>query len=341
MKKLNLNIQGLRGVCALMVFGGHVTAAFDNPWLYSQYNPLRALLDGHAAVIFFFMLSGYFYYTNQCISLKKYAKMFVKRVLHLTPPYWLSIVIGALLCNYFFAEGISAGGYASEWMRDFWQEPVTLNKFLADASIVMRRGASFTFINPPSWYLTSDFKAMLVIPLVILFLNKSKWMFAPVIIIAMVVFAKYWFLGIFLMGAILHKYQNTVFALYDKYKFLVPLVAILGFVLWEVDALVYRPNYENVREACCMEMLEAFGMLLLLSVILQCKELPILSSKPLVYMGKISYEFYIIHFMLLIGLIPFISNYWLYIALCLVGSLLMAILLRKVVGLIPYQKILK
>ena len=44
MKKLNLNIQGLRGVCALMVFGGHVTAAFDNPWLYSQYNPLRALL---------------------------------------------------------------------------------------------------------------------------------------------------------------------------------------------------------------------------------------------------------------------------------------------------------
>ena len=166
-------------------------------------------------------------------------------------------------------------------------------------------------------------------------------MFAPVIIIAMVVFAKYWFLGIFLMGAILHKYQNTVFALYDKYKFLVPLVAILGFVLWEVDALVYRPNYENVREACCMEMLETFGMLLLLSVILQCKELPILSSKPLVYMGKISYEFYIIHFMLLIGLIPFISNYWLYIALCLVGSLLMAILLRKVVGLIPSQKILK
>lgn len=119
------------------------------------------------------------------------------------------------------------------------------------------------------------------------------------------------------------------------------MVAILGFVLWEVDALVYRPNYENVREACCMEMLEAFGMLLLLSVILKCKELPILSSKPLVYMGRISYEFYIIHFMLLIGLIPFISNFGLYIVLCLVGSLLMAILLRKVVGLIPYQKILK
>ena len=103
-------------------------------------------------------------------------------------------------------------------MKNFWQEPVTLNKFLADGSIVMRRGASSTFINPPSWYLTSDFKAMLVIPLVILLLNKSKWMFAPVIIIAMVVFAKSWFLGIFLMGTLLHKYQDMVFALYDKFN---------------------------------------------------------------------------------------------------------------------------
>ena len=86
MKKFNLNIQGMRGVCALMVFGGHVTAAFDNPWLYSQYNPLRALLDGHAAVMFFFLLSGYFYYTDQCISVKKYTKLLAKRVMRLTPP---------------------------------------------------------------------------------------------------------------------------------------------------------------------------------------------------------------------------------------------------------------
>ena len=223
-------------------------------------------------------------------------------------------------------------------MNGFWQEPVTINKFLAEASIVMRHGASSTFINPPSWYLTADFKAMLVIPLVILFLNKTKWLFAPIMIVAMVLLAKSWFLGIFLMGALLHKYQDVVFVAYDKYKHIVPAIAILGFLLWEADALIYRPNYENVREACCMEMLEALGMLLLLSVILKCSQLPILSSKPLVYMGKISYEFYIIHFMVLIGLIPFVSNLWLYIALCLVGSLVLAILLRKVVGLIPLLK---
>ena len=86
MKKLNLNIQGMRGVCALMVFGGHVTGAFNFPWLQSSYNPLRIFLDGHAAVIFFFVLSGYFYYTDQCISIRKYVMMIFKRMTHLTPP---------------------------------------------------------------------------------------------------------------------------------------------------------------------------------------------------------------------------------------------------------------
>lgn len=36
MKTLNLNIQGMRGVCALMVFGGHATGAFNLPWLQKE-----------------------------------------------------------------------------------------------------------------------------------------------------------------------------------------------------------------------------------------------------------------------------------------------------------------
>lgn len=243
-----------------------------------------------------------------------------------------------MLCNAFLSYSVSAGDYASSWMKEFWLEPVTLKKFLEEASIVLRHGQSFTFINPPSWYLNADFKAMLVIPLMILFFNKTKWLFAPLAILLMIVFAKGWFLGIFLMGALLHKYQEDVFAFYGRYKYMIPVVAILGFLLWEVDALIYRPNYENIREACFMEMTEALGMLLLLSVILKCSEIPILSSKPLVYMGKISYEFYIIHFMVLEGLIPFVSNLWIYIVLCLIGSLVFAIILRKVVGLIPLPK---
>lgn len=62
----------MRGICALMVFGNHVTGAFNLPWIQISHNPIRIFLDGHAAVIFIFMLSGYFYYTlDSLYTLKK------------------------------------------------------------------------------------------------------------------------------------------------------------------------------------------------------------------------------------------------------------------------------
>lgn len=72
MKKLNLNILGMRGICTLMVFGSHLTGAFNFPWIQTSHNPLRIFLDGHAAVIFFFMLSGYFLlYARFALYIKK------------------------------------------------------------------------------------------------------------------------------------------------------------------------------------------------------------------------------------------------------------------------------
>lgn len=71
MKKLNLNILGMRGICILMILESHLTGAFNLPWIQTSHNPLRIFLDGHTAV-FFFMQSGYFYYTlDSLYTLKK------------------------------------------------------------------------------------------------------------------------------------------------------------------------------------------------------------------------------------------------------------------------------
>lgn len=329
-KRLNLNIQGMRGLCALMVFGGHVTGAFNLPWIQDPQNPLRMFLDGHAAVIFFFFLSGYFYYTDACIDVKKYIKLIVRRIVHLIPPYWISIMMGAILCNYFLAHSIDTGEYASHWMKGFWQEPVTIGRFLNEAKVVLRNAPASTFINPPSWYLSSDFKAMMIIPLVILLLNKTKWFIAPVFVVAISAFSSTsWFLAIFLMGAILHKYQHLLIALYDRKKWLQIIVVIIGFVLWQAQTLIYNPDYHIPREMCIMEMLEAIGVFLLLSVILKMSDLPVLTNRFLLFMGRISYEFYIIHFIFLLGLLPFISNVWVYIPICFGTSVLVAIVMNK------------
>ncbi len=37
----------------------------------------------------------------------------------------------------------------------------------------------------------------------------------------------------------------------------------------------------------------------------------------LLFMRQISYEFYIIHFIFILGVLPFVSNVWVYIPICL------------------------
>lgn len=147
-----------------------------------------------------------------------------------------------------------------------------------------------------------------------------------------IVFIKYmensWFLGIFLMGAILHKLQDKVNRLYELKRWSVYAIFIIGFILWQAQTLFYSPNSQSVNELCFMEMIEAIGVMMLLSILFKLPDLPILASKPLVFMGKISYEFYIIHFMVLLGLLPFISNIWIYLPMCFIISLFFSFILN-------------
>ena len=171
---------------------------------------------------------------------------------------------------------------------------------------------------------------MIIIPFVIWLLNKTKWLLAPLFLILFIMFMENsWFLAIFLMGAILHKYQDRLFRLFNIRKWTLYVVFLIGFILWQAQVLIYTPDSQILWEMCIMEMIESIGVTMLLSVILKNSDLPILTSSPLLFMGKVSYEFYIIHFMLLMGLLPFISNIWLYIIICFSCTLFFSIILNR------------
>ena len=57
-RKLNYNIQYLRGICALVVFFSHALNIFKIDWVqYLMPTPFHFFFDGQWAVIFFFTLS--------------------------------------------------------------------------------------------------------------------------------------------------------------------------------------------------------------------------------------------------------------------------------------------
>jgi peptidoglycan/LPS O-acetylase OafA/YrhL len=91
-KQINYNIQGLRGILAIIVFGGHALHTLCiNKVEALDVTPLHLFWDGQAAVIFFFFLSGYFYYTLRPLTIRKYASIIIKRILRLTPPIYADI----------------------------------------------------------------------------------------------------------------------------------------------------------------------------------------------------------------------------------------------------------
>lgn len=319
----------MRGICALMVFSGHVTGAYNIPWFQAHtHHPLHLLIDGSAAVIFFFVLSGYFYYTPKFLTVKSYTHLIIKRVTHLLPPYWISIIAGALLCNYYLSNGISQEHNVTSWFKSFWNEPVSLQKFLVEAKVVLRGGSSKEFINPASWYLNADFKMMIIIPILVWMMNKTRWwLVLPLIILSLISTIQYW-IAIFLMGATFHHYQDRVFKWIGKRHWLLGLLMVIGVVLWDAPTWIeIGINIDTLRKR--IEMIQAGGVILMLMGFLSFSNLPILTSRPLLFMGRISYEFYIIHFIVLLGLLPYISNTWLYITVCLAVSLATAVLLHQ------------
>ena len=328
MKKMNLNIQGMRGICAMMVFWGHVLMAYRIGWIQeNQHNPLFLLMDGRAAVVFFFMLSGYFYYSPN-ITLRKYTSTIIKRVVRITPPYLLTIMIGTILCNLYLERSLSPGDYVTDWFADFWFEPVTLGNFIQNANIMFWEGESKALINPVSWYLKVDLRMMIEIPIIVFLLNKTRWWLAPILIILSFVTLSKLTLATFLFGATIHRYQGVIASFLSKRAVYVWVLVAAGLFLWDLPNMTFVGCYLDKGDEIC-GLFRTLGVAMLLAVFSTRSDIPVLSSKILQNLGKISYEFYIVHFIVLLALAPFVSSTFAFICISFVISLLVSAYVQK------------
>lgn len=86
-RKLNYNIQYLRGICALVVFFSHSLNIYKIEWVQQLMpTPFHFFFDGQWAVIFFFTLSGFYYYKEERFEFNKYLRGLAKKALKIYPP---------------------------------------------------------------------------------------------------------------------------------------------------------------------------------------------------------------------------------------------------------------
>ncbi len=345
-------LDSLRGVAALVVLLNHFHLAWlvagAPAWLqHFRVNPLLWLLvDGHASVMLFFMLSGFVLMLPHLRgSGQSYPIFVVRRILRIYPTFWAALAFAALLCACF--TGKASIGHANAVN---WSSPPDVTSLWQHALLLLP--VDIYRYDNPVWSLVHEARISLIFPLLAfaalrLGLPSTLALAALCSVLSPMALAHFehalpatmhmtaWsytlqYCGIFLLGAALARRREAAVALLDRLP-RYGRAALLGGAL-----LLYLypvPGWHLLErgDLCC-----AVGAGVLLTFFLRRCGTParLLRLRPVHFLGKISYSLYLVHlpvFMALCALLPQRLPFPWVFPLFLVVSLVAATLLHRLV----------
>ena len=164
-------LDSLRGLAALVVVLTHYFSySLPDPINYSgkwllHATPLGILLEAHASVIFFFLLSGFVLSLSFLKPGAKpaYKSYLIKRVFRLYPAFIASISAAAFLKFCFNTTPIP--GFA-DWYNHFWCLSSSWQIFLSHLPLITLTNAKH--LNSPIWSLIVEMRLSLIFPLFVI-----------------------------------------------------------------------------------------------------------------------------------------------------------------------------
>jgi peptidoglycan/LPS O-acetylase OafA/YrhL len=286
-------IDSVRGIAALMVVAyhwiGHVTVSPVPLWGEGASLALQSIFNGPAAVSVFFVISGivlslrYFQHPDKPIH---YREFIIKRLFRLYPAYWVALV-GMFLYMH----------------RDFtFHVFEEILKFLTEASLVR----DYSPLYGAGWTLNVEMAVSLLMPVFILVVRHDRqWFF--VLTVLSVLLSKFYLVYVFhfLLGMWIALYFDQIrmgafrshWAWRWRYALLLPaFMAFSGRFLglwigygkgWDLFVTVSAFHWDQLAAVP--------SALLLVWVIGSARWQRLLSADPLVFLGKISYGVYLMH----------------------------------------------
>lgn len=288
------SLDSLRGLAALSVFACHSIGlwpeVFDRgpSWLYLP--PIHALWSGRAAVILFFVLSGYVlslpFWKGTAPGPLGFA---LKRLARLYPLYLLAIVASALWA-------IPLGGHVLGGSR--LADPLTV---LQDYwSMLLPIGSNL--ISTPTWSLIFELRASLVFPLLVaaLCLPRAGFLVAVLGVVGLTVGTiqlhaspvigglaeTELYLPMFMAGALLARHREQLVEWYRglRWRWLVPATSVMLY--GNALPFIHGPWDEAVALGSCG---------LLVTVLAEPRLEAALRWRPLVEVGEASFSLYVLH----------------------------------------------
>jgi peptidoglycan/LPS O-acetylase OafA/YrhL len=331
-------LDSIRGLASFAVVLNHLYLVLPMLPLLFKYSPLRVIVNGHASVIMFFVLSGFVLVLP---FLKRssgtYRAFIIRRIIRIYVPYLASIFFAVLM-----ASLLSSGSIPG---IDAWQSGISIKLLIEHVFLIFNPDTKA--FNNVIWSLVHEMRISLFFPLIALVVMRLNWkmiLFICLLLSLPNILQYYLTLGygyttildtmhytsMFLIGASLAKNKEKLTDAYlnwsKRRKWIVLFVAFPMYA------------YSTVFSSIVMNIGLPFGLIisdyaatlvssiLIIYVIGSEKIASVLLKKPMIFLGKISYSLYLIHIIVLFsfmylfyGLIP---NALIYLLTVLVSFLL-------------------
>ena len=295
----NDNIQILRGIACFMVFLSHICGSLNHELLIGKYRlsdtPVHLLYSGNAAVVIFFVLSGFFFYSDKKeLSIKSFCKDILKRFIRLYPSFFIIMLVGLLArttCPEFRMDILS------DWSAQFWAEPFSVKEYVMN--LLLLPWANTRIINPVVWTLKVEMEIIFVLPFINFLLKKNKclltvflWM---VILLLSLKFTAFAYLPAFFIGMLLRR--QFIRMKFSLKKWQIRVVFILGLLVLDMP---YILSFAGVHPTeYITNLLFEIGSAGIIWAVWNAKNHNSRIFRIFVCYGYESYYFYLTHFIIL------------------------------------------
>jgi peptidoglycan/LPS O-acetylase OafA/YrhL len=296
-------LDALRGIAAVAVSLGHLSGLLTGyaatAYAIGSMTPIAAFWLGDRAVLFFFMLSGFVLAIPLLKGGVSPTSFLVKRILRIYPVYWLATLLGLWVVS----QG-SLGSAAGSQL----DTRLGLNYFFLLGAYTLNG------VNPPIWSLVHEIRISLYFPFVMLLMRRvpSKWLLigaAPIAFAGLLSLppaglmgasgaATVWYGYFFLLGACLARHRVL---LAWRVARLPRATVVVGLFLclsaYGMPPTVTSSVWLTVVDFALIAIGASGFILIALSRPLAGA---VLTVKPLLFMGRISYGYYLVHYPLLV-----------------------------------------
>jgi peptidoglycan/LPS O-acetylase OafA/YrhL len=305
-------LDSLRGLAALFVLLSHTIGAFEWPSSYFaviQWPFLSIFFNGKEAVAMFFVLSGYVLSKPYVQAGPDTRPMFIptfylRRFFRIWPPWFFVFLISIIAHNYLFFQPATQPA-TTEWLNGFWQAKLTVPDFFRQCIFVLH-DSKRQLLNQ-DWSLGVELKGSAMIPLLIviarrkyvgfmlplaviflLFVGTGQYYVSFIVGVLVAQYVPGWSMSLVGMGSLIRAtILITGLGLYQGFEFAMKVFSDSPFA--------YKYGWVVTAIGCALILLSVFG-----SPTLQW----ILNSKPLVFLGRISYSLYLLQFIFIFCLLP-------------------------------------